>query len=90
MFGYLLGESDEDKMSILTKVNMNAEEDKEVIEYCRENESELSYRSVINKVKELKTKENQQETFNMTKLEAYRFWYAFRKKHDLKITAKKK
>lgn len=90
MFGYLLGESDEDKMSILTKVNMSPDDDEEVIEYCRQNEAELSYRSVINKVKELKTKENQGQEFNMTKLEAYRFWYAFRKKHDLKITAKKK
>jgi hypothetical protein len=30
------------------------------------------------------------EDFSLSRLEAYRWWYAFRKKFDLKITAKKK
>jgi hypothetical protein len=30
------------------------------------------------------------EDFTLSRLEAYRWWYAFRKKFDLKITAKKK
>ena len=76
-------------MSILGKVSLEAEAEKKVITYCRENETQLSYKAVISLVKDLKISEGEAE-FSLSRLEAYRWWYAFRKKHDLKITAKKK
>ena len=76
-------------MSILSKVSLEAEAEKKVITYCRDNETQLSYKAVISLVKDLKISEGE-EDFNLSRLEAYRWWYAFRKKHDLKITAKKK
>ena len=76
-------------MSILGKVSLEAEAEKKVITYCRENETQLSYKAVISLVKDLKISEGEVE-FSLSRLEAYRWWYAFRKKHDLKITAKKK
>ena len=63
--------------------------EEKVITYCRENETQLSYRAVISMVKDLKVSSGA-EGFCLSRLEAYRWWYAFRKKHDLKITAKKK
>ena len=80
-------------MSILAKVDLEAEHEQQVIAYCKENEDQLSYRAVINLVRELKlsrAQHTQAGDFNLSRLEAYRWWYAFRKKHDLKITAKKK
>jgi len=88
LFDNLLGKTDEDRMSILTKVNLNNEEEDKVIDYCRQHEDQLSYKAVISLVKELKMMNK--KDFTMSRLEAYRWWYAFRKKHDLKITAKKK
>ena len=85
----MLGETDGDRMSILGKVSLEAEAENQVITYCRENETQLSYKAVISLVKDLKISEGE-EDFNLSRLEAYRWWYAFRKKHDLKITAKKK
>ena len=76
-------------MSILGKVSLEAEAEKKVISYCREHETQLSYKAVISLVKDLKISEGEAE-FSLSRLEAYRWWYAFRKKHDLKITAKKK
>ena len=92
LFDNLLGETDEDRMSILAKVDLEAEQEQQVITYCKENEDQLSYRAVINLVRELKLSRThtQPADFNLSRLEAYRWWYAFRKKHDLKITAKKK
>ena len=88
----MLGETDEDRLSILTKVDLSDEKEAEVITFCRDNEEQLSYRAVINLVRELKgsTSGHTAGEFSLSKLEAYRWWYAFRKKHDLKITAKKK
>ena len=54
MFDSLLGETDEDRMSILTKVSLSAVREEEVITYCRDHEDQLSYRAVINLVRELK------------------------------------
>ena len=84
-----MGETDEDRMSILGKVNIEEGAEEKVIDYCRENETQLSYRAVISLVKDLKISSGA-EDFSLSRLEAYRWWYAFRKKHDLKITAKKK
>ena len=89
LFDSLLGETDEDRLSILTKVDLDLERETEVITFCRDNEEQLSYRAVINLVRELKTRSGESD-FTLSRLEAYRWWYAFRKKHDLKITAKKK
>ena len=90
----MLGETDEDRLSILTKVDLSAEKEAEVITFCRDNEEQLSYRAVINLVRELKGGTSGVSVgsaeFSLSRLEAYRWWYAFRKKHDLKITAKKK
>ena len=90
----MLGETDEDRLSILTKVDLSAEKEAEVITFCRDNEEQLSYRAVINLVRELKGGTSGvtagEADFSLSRLEAYRWWYAFRKKHDLKITAKKK
>ena len=85
----MLGETDGDRMSILGKGSLEAEAENQVITYCRENETQLSYKAVISLVKDLKISEGEEE-FSLSRLEAYRWWYAFRKKHDLKITAKKK
>ena len=90
LFDSLLGETDEDRLSILTKVDLSAEREAEVITFCRDNEEQLSYRAVINLVRELKGGAAGGMEFSLSRLEAYRWWYAFRKKHDLKITAKKK
>ena len=91
LFYSLLGETDEERMSILTKVDLSDEMEQVVITFCRENEDQLSYHAVINLVRELWVKGGaSEEEFSLTKVEAYRWWYAFRKKHDLKITAKKK
>ena len=84
-----MGETDDDRMSILGKVNLEEEAEMKVIGYCRENETQLSYKAVISLVKDLKISSGD-ELFSLSRLEAYRWWYAFRKKHDLKITAKKK
>ena len=84
-----MGETDEDRMSILGKVSLEEGAEEKVINYCRENETQLSYRAVISMVKDLKVSSGA-EGFCLSRLEAYRWWYAFRKKHDLKITAKKK
>jgi len=89
LFDYLLGETDEDRMAILKKVNLKSADEDRVIQFCTENEDHLSYKSVISFVKDLKHKDGD-EDFTLSRLEAYRWWYAFRKKFDLKITAKKK
>jgi len=89
LFDNLLGETDNDRMSILKKVNLSPSGEKKVINYCKQNEAQLSYKAVINCVRDLKIKDGNQD-FSLTRLEAYRWWYAFRKKFDLKITAKKK
>jgi len=89
LFDNLLGETDMDRMSILNKVNLSSSGEKKVINYCKQNEAQLSYKAVINCVRDLKVKDGFPE-FSLSRLEAYRWWYAFRKKFDLKITAKKK
>lgn len=76
-------------MWILTKVNLGLAAEKKVINYCKQHEEQLSYKAVINCVKDLKVKDGHPD-FTLNRLEAYRWWYAFRKKFDLKITAKKK
>ena len=57
-------------------------------------ELECEEGAVINLVRELKGGTSGVSVgsaeFSLSRLEAYRWWYAFRKKHDLKITAKKK
>ena len=86
---------EEPKMLELLQAWSSADEDSQeeaemkVIGYCRENETQLSYKAVISLVKDLKISSGD-ELFSLSRLEAYRWWYAFRKKHDLKITAKKK
>ena len=80
-------------MNILKKVDLSEQDEQAVIDYCKENEDQLSHTKVINLVEELKTGGNEREEkdgFYMSKHEAYRWWYAFRKKHALKITAKLK
>jgi len=89
LFDHLLGETDSDRLAILGKVNLSPDGEQEVISYCREHEQQLSYRAVISTVRDLKVADGHPE-FSLSKLEAYRWWYAFRKKFDLKITAKKK
>jgi len=89
LFDHLLGETDSDRLAILDKVNLSTEGEQEVISYCREHEQQLSYRAVISTVRDLKVADGHSD-FSLSKLEAYRWWYAFRKKFDLKITAKKK
>lgn len=89
LFDSLLGETEEDRMNILTQVNLSNKEEQEVITYCTKNEEQLSYKAVISFVKSLKRGSGNKD-FTLRKLEAYRWWYAFRKKFDLKITAKKK
>jgi len=89
LFDHLLGETDGDRLAILDKVSLSGAGEQEVIAYCREHEHQLSYRAVISTVRELKVAAGHPE-FSLSKLEAYRWWYAFRKKFDLKITAKKK
>jgi len=89
LFDSLLGETEEDRMNILTQVNLSNKEMQEVITYCTKNEEQLSYKAVISFVKSLKRGSGNKD-FTLRKLEAYRWWYAFRKKFDLKITAKKK
>merc|ERR1719431_1893564 len=89
LFDNLLGETDHDRMSILNKVNLSSSGEKKVINYCKQNEAQLSYKAVINCVRDLKVKDGFPE-FSLSRLEAYRWWYAFRKKFDLRITAKKK
>jgi len=89
LFDNLLGETDNDRMSILKKVNLSSSGEKKVINYCKQNEAQLSYKAVINCVRDLKIKDDFPD-FSLSRLEAYRWWYAFRKKFDLKITAKKK
>merc|ERR1719192_1220962 len=79
LFDNLLGETDGDRMSILGKVSLEAEAENQVITYCRENETQLSYKAVISLVKDLKISEGEVE-FSLSRLEAYRWWYAFRKK----------
>ena len=54
LFDTLLGKTDEERMSILDKVDLSNEMEQEVISFCRENEEQLSYRAVINLVRELK------------------------------------
>jgi len=90
LFDSLLGETDEDRMRILQQVALGDEKEKEVIAYCNQNEEQLSYKAVINYVKTLKREASGNKEFTLSKLEAYRWWYAFRKKFNLKITAKKK
>jgi len=89
LFDNLLGETDEDRMAILKQVDLTKEGEEKIIDFCRRHEAQLSYKSVINHVKELKHRDGKAD-FNLTRLQAYRWWYAFRKKYDLKITAKKK
>ena len=88
LFNKLLGETEEDRMSILNKVDLKDEEEQEVIEYCKENEAQLSHQAVINLVLDLKRKSEKNDEICFNKHDSYRWWYAFRKKHDLKITAK--
>merc|ERR1711915_1029579 len=78
LFDNLLGETDNDRMSILKKVNLSLSGEKKVINYCKQNEAQLSYKAVINCVRDLKVKDGNQD-FSLTRLEAYRWWYAFRK-----------
>jgi len=89
LFDHLLGETDSDRLAILDKVSLQEVQEKEVISYCQKNEQHLSYRAVISTVRDLKVADGHPD-FSLSKLEAYRWWYAFRKKYDLKITAKKK
>ena len=87
----MLGVTDEDRMNILKKVDLKDEDEMEVINYCKENEDQLSHKAVINLVERLKMKDKDvKDEFYLSKHEAYRWWYAFRKKHELKITAKLK
>ena len=53
LFESLLG-TDEDRKSILTKVDLSDEVEEVVITFCRNNKERLSYRAVINLVRELK------------------------------------
>ena len=55
-------------MSILGKVSLEAEAENQVITYCRENETQLSYKAVISLVKDLKISEGEVE-FSLSRLE---------------------
>ena len=57
-------------MSILSKVNIEEGAEEKVIDYCRENETQLSYRAVISLVKDLKISSGA-EDFSLSRLEAF-------------------
>ena len=54
-------------------MNLSPEGEQEVITFCQDHEQQLSYRAVIATVRDLKVADGN-TNFNLSKLEAYRWW----------------